>query len=134
MQKNRIEIAGMLAAKPETRFLPSGTRVANVRIAENYSYRDWDGKEITNTNWHNLAFYDELASIAGTYEKGDNVFVEGTVQQRKFTPKDGSERTVHEVIVRSCHLIGAPRTRHVETNAPPGSEDVSDETWPVNAA
>jgi single-strand DNA-binding protein len=134
MQKNRIEIAGMLAAKPETRFLPSGTRVANVRMAENYSYRDRDGKQITNTNWYNLAFYDELATIAATYDKGDNLFVEGMIQQRKFTPKDGSERTVHEVIVRSCHAIAAPRTRHAETNAPPASESETDETWPVNAA
>ena len=134
MQKNRIEIAGMLAAKPETRFLPSGTRVANVRMAENYSYRDRDGKQITNTNWYNLAFYDELATVAATYDKGDNLFVEGMIQQRKFTPKDGTERTVHEIIVRSCHLIAAPRTRHNETNAPPADEGVTDETWPVNAA
>jgi single-strand DNA-binding protein len=132
MQKNRIEIAGMLAAKPETRFLPSGTRVANVRMAENYNYRDRDGKQLTNTNWYNLAFYDELATLAATYDKGDNLFVEGMIQQRKFTPKDGSERTVHEVVVRSCHLIAAPRSRHAETNAPPASD--TDETWPVNAA
>ena len=134
MQKNRIEIAGMLAAKPETRFLPSGTRVANVRMAENYGYRDRDGKQISSTNWYNLAFYDELATVAATYDKGDNLFVEGMIQQRKFTPKDGSERTVHEVIVRSCHLIAAPRTRNVETNADSAGESVTDETWPVNAA
>ena len=134
MQKNRIEIAGTLAAKPETRFLPSGTRVANVRMAENYSYRDRDGKQLTNTNWYNLAFYDELATLAATYDKGDNLFVEGMIQQRKFTPKDGSERTVHEVVVRSCHLIAAQRTRHAETNAPLASENDTDETWPVNAA
>ena len=134
MQKNRVEIAGMLAAKPETRFLPSGTRVANARIAENYSYRDRDGKQITNTNWHNLAFYDELGSIAATYEKGDNLFVEGTIQQRKFTPKDGCERTVHEVIVRSCHLIAAPRGRQAEAATPATVEGVADESWPVSAA
>ena len=134
MQKNRIEIAGMIAAKPETRFLPSGTRVANVRIAENYSYRDRDGKQITNTNWHNLAFYDELASVAATYEKGDNLFVEGSIQQRKFTPKDGAERTVHEVIVRSCHLIATPRSRQVEASGPTAVEGVTDESWPVSAA
>lgn len=134
MQKNRIEIAGMLTAKPETRFLPSGTRVANGRIAENYSYRDRDGKQITNTNWHNLAFYDELASVAATYQKGDNLFVEGSVQQRKFTPKDGSARTVHEVIVRSCHLIATPRSRQIERSEPAADERVTDEGWPVSAA
>jgi single-strand DNA-binding protein len=145
MQKNRIEIAGVLAAKPELRFLPSGTKVANARLAEDYGYRDKDGKLITHTNWHSLAFYDEVAAIAATYEKGDNVFVEGTVEQRKFTPKDGSERTVHEVIVRSCHLIAQARSRkadQAETKAafvastePRAVEGAAnDDSWPVSAA
>ncbi len=134
MQKNRIEIAGMLAAKPETRFLPSGTRVANTRIAENYGYRDREGKQITNTNWYNLAFYDDLAGLAATYEKGDNLFVEGVVQQRRFTPKDGSERTVQEIVVRSCHLIAPSRSRHNESTTPTISEGEPDESWPVTAA
>lgn len=88
MQKNRIEIAGNLSAKPDRRFLPSGTKVANARLAENHSYRDKENKLVTtHTNWYGLVFYDELADVAVTYEKGDNLFVEGTVEQRKFTPK-----------------------------------------------
>jgi len=55
---------------------------------------------------HSLTFYSSLADQAVTYDRGTNLFIEGTVQQRKFTPKDGSERTVHEVIVQSCHVIG----------------------------
>lgn len=144
MQKNRIEIAGFLAAKPDTRFLPSGTKVANARLAENHSYRDKDNKLVTQTNWHSLAFYDELADIATSYEKGDNLFVEGSIEQRKFTPKDGIERTVHEVIVRSCHLIATPRGRQSQqapgnpsqtTGAVPATaEGATDDSWPVSAA
>lgn len=145
MQKNRIEIAGNLSAKPDRRFLPSGTKVANARLAENHNYRDKENKLITQTNWHGLVFYDDLADIAATYEKGDNLFVEGTVEQRKFTPKDGIERTVHEVIVRSCHLIAAPRSRQSNSaDTKPsqvgeaGSRAVehgeNDESWPVSAA
>jgi single-strand DNA-binding protein len=145
MQKNRIEIAGNLSAKPDRRFLPSGTKVANARLAENHSYRDKENKLITQTNWHGLVFYDELADVAATYEKGDNLFVEGTVEQRKFTPKDGIERTVHEVIVRSCHLIAAPRSHQSKpTDTKPSQageagprtveHGVNDESWPVSAA
>jgi single-strand DNA-binding protein len=145
MQKNRIEIAGNLSAKPDRRFLPSGTKVANARLAENRSYRDKENNLITQTNWHGLVFYDDLADLAATYEKGDNLFVEGTVEQRKFTPKDGIERTVHEVIVRSCHLIAAPRGRQpnqADTKRPQLGEaepraidqGVTDEDWPVSAA
>lgn len=110
MQKNRIELAGYLADKPQVRYMPSGTAVANVRMAEGYRYTDRNNQTQEHTNWHNLVFYGDLAEIALTYEKGENVYVEGTLQTRKFTPKDGSARTVYEVIARSVYLIARPRT------------------------
>ena len=111
MQKNRIELAGHLASKPEGRFLPSGTPVANVRMAEGYRYTDRNNQQQEHTNWHNLVFYGDLAEIALTYEKGDNIFVDGTLQTRKFTPKDGSPRTVYEVVARTTFVIAKPRTQ-----------------------
>ena len=115
MQKNRIEVAGYLASKPEVRYLPSGTPVANVRLGESYSFKDSEGKPQKHTNWHNLSFYGDISSIAIGYEKGDNLFVEGSVEQRQFAPKnDGVKRTVHEIIVRSCHLIASPRGSHAQ--------------------
>jgi single-strand DNA-binding protein len=110
MQKNRIEVAGYLAAKPEVRFLPSGTPVANARLGESYSFKDSGGKQQKHTNWHSLSFYGDLSTLASGFDKGDNLFVEGSVEQRQFAPKaDGIKRTVHEIIVRSCHLIAPPR-------------------------
>jgi single-strand DNA-binding protein len=105
MQKNRIELAGYLGAKPTVRYLPSGTPVANVRMAEGYRYTDRNNQTQEHTNWHSLVFYGDLADIASAYEKGDNLFVEGTLQTRQFTPKDGSQRTVYEVVARSVHQI-----------------------------
>jgi single-strand DNA-binding protein len=110
MQRNRLEVVGYLAAKPALRYLPSGTPVANVRLGESYRYQDGDGKPQQHTNWHNLSFYGDLSRVATAFEKGDNLFVEGTMEQRQFTPKgDGVQRIVHEVVVRNCHLIAAPR-------------------------
>ena len=110
MQRNRLEVIGYLAVKPALRRLPSGTPVANVRLGESYRYQDPDGKSQQQTNWHNLSFYGDLSRVAMTFEKGDNIFVEGTIEQRQFTPKGGgAQRTVHEVVVRNCHLIAAPR-------------------------
>ena len=123
MHKNRIELAGYLAAKPELRYLPSGTKVANARIGESYRYRDNDGQAQTHTNWHSLSFYDDLADIALTYDQGENLFVEGTLQQRKFTPKDGSTRTVWEVVVRSCHLIESARIERPTASRAPSAPD-----------
>lgn len=108
MQMNRIEIAGHTAAEPQMRYLPSGTKVVNLRLGESHRYAGPDNQQITQTNWHNLTFYNALAEQAMSYQTGVNLFVEGSVQQRKFKPKDGSERTVHEVVVHSCHVIADP--------------------------
>ena len=100
MQKNHIELAGYLAAKPVVRFLPSGTKVANVRLAEGYRYADGDKKDQEHTNWHGIVAYGRLAEIIEQFDKGDNVLVDGTLQIREFTPADGTKRRVYEVIAR----------------------------------
>lgn len=143
MQKNRIELAGYLAAKPEVRYLPSGTPVANARLAEGYRYKDRNDQIQEHTNWHSVVFYGELSEIALGFDKGDNVFVEGTLQTRKFTPRDGSQRTVYEVVARSAHQIvrrsgkdptsdNAPDAKEQAVPAPEQHVEHSDdgEIWP----
>jgi single-strand DNA-binding protein len=138
MQKNRIELAGYLVAKPEGRFLPSGTKVANARLKETYRFVGTDGKSQTHANWHSVVFYGELADIALTYDKDDNVYVEGSLQQRKFTPADSVTRTVYEVHARSCHQILSP---DLARRQPVAEEEVANEgghhddpAWPVGPA
>ena len=75
MQHNRLQVSGYLATKPELRYLPSGTKVANVRLGESYRFTGKDQKIQTHTNWHSLTFYDQLADLAVTYGQGDNLFV-----------------------------------------------------------
>src|SRR5262249_52900832 len=132
MQTNRFELSGYLAAKPEVRHLPSGTQVANARIGQTHQFQTKEGAK-KHTNWFNLSFYGELSGIAATYEKGDNIHVVGSLQQRQFTPKDGSTRTVYEVVVQRCHRVArhgpqpmsAPDAR-VEENTPESHEDEVD--------
>ena len=140
MQHNRLQVAGYLAAKPELRYLPSGTKVANVRLGESYRFTGKDQKVETHTNWHRLTFYNELAEFALSFEKGDNVFAEGSLQQRQFTPADGSKRTVYEVVVKSCHMIAASRNGQddlAQQRAEPpndernGSNEAFDQNWPL---
>ena len=104
MQSNRFELTGYLAATPQSRALPSGTPVANARLGQTYQYRTKAGLD-KHTNWFNLSFYGDLSKVALTFEKGDNIHVIGTIQQRQFTPKDGSTRSVYEVVVQKCHRI-----------------------------
>jgi len=132
--KNRIEVCGWLATQPARRYLPSGTAVATVRLGESYTYVS-QGKAEQHTNWHALSFYGDLASLAATFNKGDHLFVEGTMEQRKFTPADGSQRMIWELIVHSCHLIADPRPRTGPATAPaekaqPGNGATTQE-WPI---
>lgn len=118
--------------------MPSGTKVANTRLGETYRYQGRDGKQISHTNWHSLTFYDELADAAvNSCRKGDNLFVEGSIQQRQFTPADGVKRTVHEIVVRSFHVIAPNRTSATDAGVAPvdvQGEEQYDGDWPVGPA
>lgn len=138
MQKNRIELAGYLVTKPESRFLPSGTKVANAQLKESYRFTGTDGKQQTHANWHSIVFYGELADMALSYDKDDNIYLEGSLQQRKFTPADGVARTVYEVHARSCHqilstdFVNRARTGEDDDTTEGGLHD--DPSWPVGPA
>lgn len=108
MHNNFFEVTGNIASKPEPRSLPSGTRVANVRLGQTYLYETKAGTQ-KRTNWFSLSFYGELAGTAIQFEKGDKINVIGTIEQREFTPSDGSTRKIYEVIVKQCRLVERPR-------------------------
>jgi single-strand DNA-binding protein len=120
MQKNNIELAGFIGAKPSVRFLPSGTKVVNVRLAEGYRYLDAQKKEQEHTNWHAVVCYGRVADMIEQLNKGDNVLVNGTLQIREFTPADGSKRRVYEVIARTVAKIDrmSNSDRDVKDNKP----------------
>ena len=140
MQMNRVVVAGFLAKKPERRYLPSGSAVANARVGESSRYRDGNGEIKQHTNWHSLSFYGRLADMALALEQGDNVYVDGRIEQRQFTPRDGSKvRMVHEIVVSQCHVIAPSRNAHkadsaAGTNAAdelPGPGDEVENDWPM---
>ena len=141
MQMNRVVIAGYLTKKPEVRYLPSGTAVASVRVGESVRYADGSGETREHTNWHSLSFYGKLAEVARALEKGDDVYVDGRIEQRQFTPRDGSrQRTVHEIVVRQCHVIAPVRTGNTAAESIVGKDaangslsagDGVEDDWPV---
>ena len=108
MHNNFIEVTGNLASKPECRSLPSGTPVATARLGQTYLYETKYGTQ-KHTNWFSLAFYGELARTAVKFETGDKINVVGNLEQREFTPADGSTRKIYEVIVKQCRLVERPR-------------------------
>lgn len=145
MQRNRVEVAGYLGKDAEARYLPTGTKVVNLRLAESYSYTDRNKAKQEHTNWHNIVCYGVVADVAERLAKGDNVFVDGSLQIREFEPNDGSKRRrVVEVVARSVALIARiPGLASAETdqqsdddqdpealNAQPEVDDETAEVWP----
>jgi single-strand DNA-binding protein len=110
---NKVILVGNLGADPETRFLPNGDAVCNIRIATSESWKDKQtGEKKEATEWHRIVFFRRLAEIAGQYlKKGSSVYVEGSLKTRKWQDKDGNERYTTEITGNEMKMLGWSR-RH----------------------
>ncbi|MDB5793895.1 MAG: ssb [Noviherbaspirillum sp.] len=106
---NKVIIVGNLGRDPETRYMPNGEAVTNVAVATTESWKDKNtGEKKELTEWHRITFYRKLAEIAGQYlKKGSQVYVEGRLQTRKWTDKEGVERYTTEIIADSMQMLGS---------------------------
>ena len=105
---NKVILIGNLGADPETRAMPSGTSVANLRIATSESWRDkQSGEQQERTEWHRVALFGRLAEIATEYlRKGSQVYIEGSLRTRKWQDKQGVERYSTEIIGNELQMLG----------------------------
>ncbi|SRR5579885_158526 len=129
MQENRFQLAGYLAARPTLRSLPSGMAVANVRLGQTYRLSR-NGLPAEHTNWFNLVFYGDLATLSMELEKGTNVYVEGSFDQRPMTDQHGHKRYAFEVTVHRFFRIGRasdPEERSEAAGHPTKREALNDE-------
>lgn len=105
---NKVILIGNLGADPETRYLPSGDAVTNIRIATTDAWKDKNGEKQEHTEWHRVAFFGKVAEIAGEYlKKGSPVYVEGRIRTRKWQDKDGQERYSTEIVADRMQLLGS---------------------------
>lgn len=94
---NKVIAAGNLAADPETRFLPNGDAVTNLRIGVTEKYKK-DGQTAEKTEWMSIVLYRRLAELAQQYlKKGSNVYFEGRLRTRKWTDKEGKDHYKTEI-------------------------------------
>jgi single-strand DNA-binding protein len=104
---NKVILLGHLGADPETRFLPSGEAVCNLRLATSESFKDKSGAKQEHTEWHRVSFFGKTAEIATEYlKKGSPVYVEGRIRTRKWTDKEGQERYSTEIVGDRMQLLG----------------------------
>ena len=105
---NKVILVGNLGADPETRSMPSGMTVTNIRIATSESWKDKaSGAQQERTEWHSIALFGRLGEIAAEYlRKGSQVFVEGKLRTRKWQDKQGNDRFTTEIIADNMQMLG----------------------------
>jgi single-strand DNA-binding protein len=105
---NKVILIGNLGADPETRAMPSGTTVANLRVATSESWRDKQtGEQQERTEWHRVALFGRLAEVAGEYlRKGSQVYIEGSLRTRKWQDKEGKDRYSTEIVGNDLQMLG----------------------------
>ena len=120
---NKVQLIGNLGRDPEVRYMPNGEAVANFSIATSEGWKDKNGERVTKTEWHSVTLYRKLAEIAGQYlKKGGQDYIEGKIQSRKYTGKDGVERTAYEIIGSEMKMLGG-NTGTDSVPAPPTKQD-----------
>ena len=129
MQENHFHLAGHLAARPTLRTLPSGMPVANARLGQTYRLSR-NELPAEHTNWFSLAFYGDLATLAMELDKGANVYVEGSFDQRPTTDQHGHKRYVYEVTVHKFFRIARTSNEGATPGLAtlPSTESLNDET------
>ena len=105
---NKVILVGNLGADPDTRYMPSGKAVCNIRIATSETWKDrQSGDPQERTEWHSVVMYDKLGEIAAEYlRKGSQVYIEGKLQTRKWQDKEGKDRYTTEIVADQMQMLG----------------------------
>ena len=140
MSVNKAILIGRLGREPETRYMPNGDAVCNFSLATTESWKDQSGQKKERTEWHAITLYRKLAEIAAKYlQKGSLVYLEGKIQSRKYTGKDGIERTAYEIVCSEMKMLGGkaeggegqhnpppPPQARQQTDAPVPQDEIDD--------
>lgn len=103
---NKATLIGNLGEKPEVRTLESGTKVASFSLATNETYKDSEGNAKTETEWHSIVAWGNLAKVAEKYfEKGSKIYLEGKIKTRNYIYKLGQTKYVTEIIADSIIIL-----------------------------
>jgi single-strand DNA-binding protein len=106
---NKAILVGNLGDDPEQRFTPSGTAVANFRLATHEQWTNKDGERAERTEWHRIVAWGRLGEICGEYlRKGSQVYIEGRLQTRSWEDRDGNKRYTTEIVAQTMQMLGSP--------------------------
>ena len=109
---NKVMLIGSLGRDPEIRYMPNGDAACNLSVATSETWKDKSGEKQERTEWHRISMFGKLAEIAGQYlAKGSSVYLEGKLQTRKWTDKDGVDKYTTEIIADRMQMLGGKEQR-----------------------
>jgi single-strand DNA-binding protein len=122
---NKVILIGNLGQDPDTKYMPSGSAVTNLRIATTEVFKDKEtGQNQERTEWHSVAMFGKLAEIAGEYlRKGSQVYIEGRLRTRKWQDKQGQDRYSTEIVADNMQMLGGRGGGGMGAGADTGGED-----------
>jgi len=105
---NKVILIGRLGRDPEMRFTPAGKAVTNFTMATSETWKDDSGERQERTEWHRIVIWGKLAETAAKYlSKGSQIYIEGRLQTREWTDKDGQKRYTTEIVANNMTMLGA---------------------------
>ena len=125
---NKVILVGNLGAKPEVKYATNGNAISNLSVATSESWTDKStGQKQERTEWHRVSLFGKLAEIAGQYlDKGSKVYVEGKLQTRKYTDKEGVERWTTDIVVSGFNGTLQMLDRRDDSSSSAPSEDTNE--------
>jgi single-strand DNA-binding protein len=105
---NKVILIGNLGRDPEVRYTPGGQAVANFTVATNEAWTDKQGQKQERTEWHKIVVWGKLAELCGEYlSKGRQAYIEGRLQTREWTNKEGAKQYTTEVVANQVLFLSS---------------------------
>ena len=106
---NKVMLIGNLGKDPELKYTPSGQGVATFSLATTRKWKDKEGNDKEDTQWHNIKVWGRTAEVANQYlKKGRQVFIEGRLEHRQYE-QDGQKKYFTEVVCEQMVILGGKR-------------------------
>lgn len=120
---NKVMLIGHLGREPEMRYTPSGRPVTTFTVATSRSWNTVDGERHSETEWFNIVAWGNLAEICKQYlTKGQQVYIEGRLQTRRWDDKEGNKHSSVEVVANEMMMLGDRREANPGNSHPAESE------------
>jgi single-strand DNA-binding protein len=105
--KNRVQLIGRLGQNPEIKTLEGGKKLAKLSLATNESYKDQKGEKVEKTTWHNVIAWGNTAAVIEKYvTKGQEIAIEGKLQNNNYEDKNGTTHYITEIVANEIQLFG----------------------------